>query len=151
MKSPIEVYSCKAHLYHSYVYACQSHREISTQACWLVNVLISPSQLAAFTAAITTGLSCHYGIGRRSYYVDYEHGKKALHYSFASQPLAVWAICWAKCSVAFMLVRIKRTPAWRVALYIAIAIQIGSAIAATVACLIQCQPMNAYWYVHIRS
>ena len=90
-------------------------------------------------------MGCQYGLGRHSYYVGYEDQVTANFFNFLSQPIAVWAVCFAKCSVACVLLRIKQTPGWRIFLYIAIAFQVASAIVSTVVVFVQCVPLSALW------
>lgn len=102
-------------------------------------------QALAIVSITMSALGCQYGIGRHSYYVTPDEATKALHYSFVGQPMCVWSICLAKVSVACLLLRIKRTNAWRWFLYTAIVIQFASALAANIAELVQCKPMAALW------
>ncbi|GAB7351572.1 hypothetical protein MBLNU459_g2195t1 [Dothideomycetes sp. NU459] len=115
------------------------------------DLTVSGAMLLAITQLAFSGLSCKYGVGRHSYYVKPENATKALHAGVSSQPICVWAICLAKISVACVLLRLKRSPAWQWFLYIAIVVQLGSAIAANVAQLIQCTPMSALWDVKLAA
>ncbi|KAL1306306.1 hypothetical protein AAFC00_004389 [Neodothiora populina] len=112
---------------------------------------VTAAIILAIIGVTLSGVSCYYGTGRHSYYVSYEHAKKANFFSFVAQPMVVWAICLAKCSVAFMLIRLKRTKGWQAFLYVLIFIQVLSAVAANVAQLKQFNPISAYWDPEVAS
>ncbi|KAL5326362.1 hypothetical protein ACEPPN_004046 [Leptodophora sp. 'Broadleaf-Isolate-01'] len=66
-------------------------------------------------------------------------------YLFPLGLFAFWASSLARMSIGGMLLRFEISKAWKVILWIAIAIQIAMPIAADIFMLLQCRPIRAMW------
>ncbi|KAF2497861.1 hypothetical protein BU16DRAFT_427871, partial [Lophium mytilinum] len=92
-----------------------------------------------------TARAVDFGMGRHNFYVSAEDQTRAAHLLFAVQPLWAWSVGLGKISMACMLLRIMRSKAWRVFLYIIIGIQLVSTTAFMFVVLLQCRPLSGMW------
>jgi hypothetical protein len=61
--------------------------------------------------------------------------------------VALWASCFARISVACLLLKFTQSRAWRVVLWAAIAFQVALLVGCDVIELLQCRPIRAIWAV----
>ncbi|KAH7386424.1 hypothetical protein BKA64DRAFT_645984 [Cadophora sp. MPI-SDFR-AT-0126] len=66
-------------------------------------------------------------------------------YFFTLGLFAFWASSLARISIGTMLLRFEISKAWKVIVWIAIAIQIAMPIGANIFMLLQCRPIRAFW------
>lgn len=105
----------------------------------------SSIQLCALISWVTMLVSIRYGAGHHNFYVSADDQAAAARVIFIGEAPWAWAMAMIKISLAFMFLRIKRTKAWRIFLYVMIAIQIGAAVFANCAIVLQCRPTEAIW------
>jgi hypothetical protein len=64
---------------------------------------------------------------------------------FISEPLWVWSLTFVKISVAFLLLRIKKSTPWKLGMGGAIFYLVASAIIITGLQFTECRPLRMYW------
>jgi rhodopsin domain-containing protein len=87
-----------------------------------------------------------YGLGRPSFVVEPENQVRAKMSVFLSLLISVWALAFAKISIAMLLLRILRVSrAWMIFSYITTAFILVIAIITTAIQLTICKPVSAMW------
>lgn len=89
----------------------------------------------------------YYGLGRHSFYVTPDNSERALHYMFTIMMLGLWAATLARVSIAYMLLRLDSSLAWRITLWVGIIIQIIAVLGTNICQLLQCSPLRSMWAV----
>jgi len=104
--------------------------------------------IAVITEAVTLGLTAaavSHGLGRHDIYVTPEEFENIWKLEFSVFVIALWPSTLARISIAFMLLRIVPSVAWKVVLWGLVVVQVGDLIAADVIQLLECQPIQAMW------
>ncbi|KAF2269388.1 hypothetical protein CC78DRAFT_529175 [Lojkania enalia] len=121
------------------------YTRISYRKLWWDDYTITIALLLAIIEWSLFLASTQFGAGRHNYYIPGDLQVPAQHLLFASTvPWAV-SMMFIKISIAFMLLRFKRTKSWLIFLWSMIAIQIASCIASVVFQLVQCVPLAGIW------
>lgn len=92
--------------------------------------------------------SVSYGLGRHNFYISPADQEIAARLLFICQPPWAWSIALVKISIAFMLLRFKRTTRWKIFLYAMIGLQVIVAICSNCAQFLMCRPLAAQWNPH---
>ncbi|KAI4716455.1 hypothetical protein E4T48_07323 [Aureobasidium sp. EXF-10727] len=104
---------------------------------------------AALTLAIVdffvTAVGCHYGLGRHTAFVDSARVVKARYLGFLAQPICMWSVCLAKCSIAWTALRLRPDREWRWVFRWILFVQVVCTIAGNVIQVVQCSPTSALW------
>jgi hypothetical protein len=90
-------------------------------------------------------ISCHYGLGRHTVFVDTARVLKARYFGFLAQPVCVWSICLAKVSIAWTALKTRQDREWQWVFCWIIFMQVTCTIATNVIQVVQCQPISALW------
>ncbi|KEQ76838.1 hypothetical protein M436DRAFT_37378 [Aureobasidium namibiae CBS 147.97] len=107
--------------------------------------MITAALMLAIVDFIFVAISCHYGLGRHTIYMDTARIIKARYFDFLAQPVCVWSICLAKVSIAWTALRTRRDREWRWVFCWIIFVQLVCTIATNVIQVVQCQPISALW------
>lgn len=91
--------------------------------------------------------STYHGLGRHEFYVKPEELEQAMHYLYGVMVLGLWAATLARVSVAYMLLGLNNSLAWRITLWAGITIQIANVVGANICLFLQCSPLRAMWAV----
>src|ERR1019366_4332893 len=76
---------------------------------------------------------------------------QSLHLTWAVGLIYNYPNILVKISVAIMLLRIKKTKYWRIALYSLIVSLVLVGVASTIVCLVMCRPISAFWSLSERE
>jgi hypothetical protein len=90
-------------------------------------------------------ISCHYGLGRHTVFVDMARVIKARYFGFLAQPVCVWSICLAKVSIAWTALKTRQDREWQWVFCWIIFVQTACTVATNVIQVVQCQPISALW------
>jgi hypothetical protein len=94
---------------------------------------------------IFIAISCHYGLGRHTVFVDTARVLKARYFGFLAQPVCVWSICLAKVSIAWTALKTRQDREWQWVFCWIIFVQVACTIATNVIQILECQPISALW------
>jgi hypothetical protein len=94
---------------------------------------------------VFVAVSCHYGLGRHTVFVDAARVIKARYFGFLAQPVCVWSICLGKVSIAWTALMTRQDREWRWVFCWIIFVQVVCTIATNVIQVVQCQPISALW------
>ncbi|KAF1808102.1 hypothetical protein P152DRAFT_462912 [Eremomyces bilateralis CBS 781.70] len=104
--------------------------------------------LSVILAIILFGVTCQsaaYGFGRHAITVTPNHMVGIMLLTYISQLALMWSVTFTKISVAFMLLRIRRSKIWIWGMWGSIVILMGAAIAYTVIISTECIPTSDFW------
>ncbi|KAK3342149.1 hypothetical protein B0T25DRAFT_464599 [Lasiosphaeria hispida] len=91
-------------------------------------------------------MGIHYGVGRHNFYVAPEDEILAEKYLFITQPPYPWALAFAKMSIAWMLIRLRREErVWVTVMAVMMVIAGGIGVSANAFQLSLCRPLWAVW------
>ncbi|KAK0726104.1 hypothetical protein B0H67DRAFT_599025 [Lasiosphaeris hirsuta] len=91
-------------------------------------------------------MGIHYGVGRHNFYVSDEDEILAEKYLFLTQPPYPWALAFAKMSIAWMLIRLRREERiWVTVMAATMVIAAGIGVSANSFQLSLCHPLWAVW------
>ncbi|OAL04355.1 hypothetical protein IQ06DRAFT_364897 [Phaeosphaeriaceae sp. SRC1lsM3a] len=96
-------------------------------------------------APLLLGLTCTYGLGRRTPFVSLSNRRSALRLLFILQVIFYWSIALIKLSVALLLLRLRPTRRWSIFLYITMTFLILTVLAQTLLQFLQCAPFSIFW------
>jgi hypothetical protein len=94
---------------------------------------------------IFVAVSCHYGLGRHTVFVDTARVIKARYFGFLAQPVCVWSICLAKVSIAWTALKTRNDREWRWVFCWIVFVQVACTAATNVIQVVQCQSTSALW------
>ncbi|CAD0112901.1 unnamed protein product, partial [Aureobasidium uvarum] len=106
---------------------------------------IAAALILAIVDFVLAAIGCHYGLGRHTVLVDSARVVKARHFGFLVQPISMWSVCLAKCSIAWTALRLRPDREWRWVFCWILFVQIVCTIAGNVTQAVQCQPTSALW------
>ncbi|KAI4851767.1 hypothetical protein E4T44_01928 [Aureobasidium sp. EXF-8845] len=107
--------------------------------------MITAALILAIVNSIFIAISCHYGLGRHTAFVDTARVLKARYFGFLAQPVCVWSICLAKVSIALTALKTRQDREWQWVFCWIIFVQVACTIATNVIQVVQCQPISALW------
>ncbi|THW31040.1 hypothetical protein D6D25_05764 [Aureobasidium pullulans] len=126
------------------LYGVRIRARRSSPLVW-IDGMITAALVLAIVDFVLTAISCHYGLGRHTTFVDSARSIKALYFGFLTQPICVWSICFAKCSIACTVLRTREDRPWRFVFCWIVFVQVACTSATTVFQFLQCQPISALW------
>ncbi|KAG9837155.1 Glyoxalase/Bleomycin resistance protein/Dihydroxybiphenyl dioxygenase, partial [Aureobasidium melanogenum] len=126
------------------LYATRIRARRSSPFVW-TDGMIAAALTLAISDLVLIAISCHYGLGRHTVFVDSARVVKARHFGSLAQPLCVWSICLTKCSIAWIALRTRRDREWQWVFCWVIFVQTTCTIATNVIQVVQCQPTSALW------
>jgi hypothetical protein len=126
------------------LYATRIRARRSSPFVW-TDGMIAAALTLAISDLVLIAISCHYGLGRHTVFVDSARVIKARHFGFLARPLCVWSICLTKCSIAWTALRTRRDREWQWVFCWVIFVQTTCTIATNVIQVVQCQPTSALW------
>ncbi|KAI5207859.1 hypothetical protein E4T39_01802 [Aureobasidium subglaciale] len=107
--------------------------------------MITAALALAIVDFVLIAVSCHYGLGRHTGFVSSVGVVKTRYFSFLAQPICIWSICLAKCSIAWTALRKRPDRQWQWIFCWIIFVQVACTIATNVVQVVQCQPTSALW------
>jgi hypothetical protein len=109
-----------------------------------ISLTLYPQVLSLVEWAILVA-STHNGLGRHVQYVSLSQVETVLRLNYFSIMFWSWAVTCIKISIALMILRLKNTGKWRIALNGVIALQVVAVVVNTLLSLLQCRPISATW------
>ncbi|KAI5274318.1 hypothetical protein E4T47_02511 [Aureobasidium subglaciale] len=107
--------------------------------------MITAALMLAIVDFILIAISCHYGLGRHTGSVNSVSIVKARYLSFLAQPICIWSVCLAKCSIAWTALSKRQDRQWQWIFCWIIFVQIACTTATNVIQVVQCQPTPVLW------
>lgn len=86
-----------------------------------------------------------YGFGRHSFYISAQDHQQASKLLYLSSLPSFWAVAFGKIAIALLLLRLKTGRLWYIFLWAMCAVQLATAIVATVMPLARCTLLSAAW------
>ncbi|KAF2396331.1 hypothetical protein EJ06DRAFT_483764 [Trichodelitschia bisporula] len=112
---------------------------------WWDDYTICGAMVLSFASFAVTIAAMTVGYGRHIEHVSKTDFVTFSHLMFINQPLWVLEVTLVKISVAFMLLRIRRTRGWRIAMWVTIAYLTVNAVVVIAFQFTECRPLSFYW------
>ncbi|KAI4731099.1 hypothetical protein E4T49_01354 [Aureobasidium sp. EXF-10728] len=126
------------------LYGVRIRARHSSPLVW-TDATITASLTLAIVDFFVAAVGCHHGLGRHTAFVDSARVVKARYLGFLAQPICMWSVCLAKCSIAWTALGLRPDREWRWVFCWILFVQVVCTIAGNVIQVVQCSPTSALW------